>query len=456
MRIPPAEWLSAAGLTGPGADSRIPALPGARWQSGYAAACKAVYAGSIPTLASIQTRHAAGLDGRGAQKTKKMTPRTIVTRLFAQADVGLDGRREWDIQVHDPRFYRQVLRGSLGLGESYMDGYWDCADLPALFCRLLEARLHKSALVKTARWLLDVESRLTNMQTRRRAMAVAEEHYNLDHRLYELFLGPWNQYTCCFFDGTDDLAEAEVIKLEMICNKLDIQADDNVLDIGSGWGGFARYAASTRGCQVTGISLSTEQNAYARNYTAGLPVEIVQADYRDLPSIRAAGSFDKVLICGMIEHVGYKNYRSIMDIVHTMLSDDGLFLLHTLGNDQTTTIGDPWMERYIFRNSMMPAMPQLAEAAQGLFAIHDWENYGHYYARTVQAWNDNFQRNWERIRAIETDKPFDERFRRMFNYYFMSCKGAFLSESIYLWHLVMSKRGQRRSVYPRVNLMTSS
>jgi len=380
--------------------------------------------------------------------------RTLVIDLFAQADVRLNGQRPWDITVNDPRFFQRVRGGSLGFGESYMDGDWDCRDLAELFRRLLGADLHKNKLAKQARKLLDLKSRLTNMQTRQRSMAVAEEHYNLDHRLYELFLGPWNQYTCCFFDGTDDLAEAEAIKLEMICNKLDIQAGDQVLDIGSGWGGFARYAASTRGCRVTGISLSTEQNEYARRYTAGLPVDIVQADYRDLPQIRKAGSFDKVLICGMIEHVGYKNYRCIMEIVHKMLANDGLFLLHTLGNDQTTTIGDPWMERYIFRNSMMPSMPQLAEAAQGLFAIHDWENYGHYYARTVQAWNDNFERNWEKIAAIDTEKPFDARFRRMFNYYFLSCRGAFLSESIYLWHIVMSKRGQRREVYPRVNLKT--
>lgn len=381
-----------------------------------------------------------------------MNTRSFVTSLFAQADVRLDGSRDWDIRVNDERFYRRVLGGSLGVGEAYMDGYWDCRDIAELFRRLLQAGLHKHPLIRRARRLLDLRSRWTNMQTRRRSLAVAEEHYNLDHRLYELFLGPWNQYTCCFFDGTDDLAEAEVIKLEMICNKLDIKAGERVLDIGCGWGGFAKYAASTRGCHVTGISLSTEQIDYARGYTAGLPVEIVQSDYRDLPSIRAAGSFDKILICGMIEHVGYKNYRTIMQVVHTMLANHGLFLLHTLGNEATTTIGDPWMEKYIFRNSMMPSMPQLAQAAQGLFAIHDWENYGHYYARTVQAWNDNFNRNWERIRALDTPRPFDERFRRMFNYYFLICKGAFMSESTFLWHIVMSKRGQRREVYPRVNL----
>ncbi len=381
-----------------------------------------------------------------------MTPKRIVTNLFAPADINFDGKRPWDITVNNERFYWRVLGGSLGFGESYMNGDWDVEDIPALFRRILGANIHQSKLVKRARRLLDARAVLTNMQSRKRSMAVAEEHYNLDHRLYELFLGPWNQYTCCFWNGVDTLEDAEVQKLEMICNKLDIQEGDRVLDIGSGWGGFSKYAASTRGAQVTGISLSTEQNAYARQYTAGLPVEIIETDYRDLPEIREPGSFDKVLICGMIEHVGYKNYRTILEIVHTMLRDDGLFLLHTLGNDQTTRIGDPWMEKYIFRNGMMPSMPQLADAAQGLFAVHDWENYGHYYARTVRAWNDNFEANWEAIKALKTDKPFDERFRRMFNYYFLTCQAAFETETIYLWHMVMSRRGERRSVYPRVDL----
>jgi cyclopropane-fatty-acyl-phospholipid synthase len=284
-------------------------------------------------------------------------------------------------------------------------------------------------------------------------MALVDTHYNLDHRLYQQFLGPYNQYTCCFFNQAKTLEEAEVEKLEMICNKLQIKPGDKVLDIGCGWGGFARYAAQTRKCQVTGISISREQIAYARKYTAGLPVDIIESDYRDLPKLYASRHFDKVAIIGMIEHVGYKNYRRLFEIVHQLLNDEGIFLLHTIGNSATTTVVDPWIEKYIFRNSMVPSMAQLAKSAENLLVIQDWENYGHYYAPTLAAWHKNFNENWERIRAIEGSRRFDERFRRMFNYYFLACKAGFETEHIYLWHLVMTKHGKGKDVYPRVNLL---
>jgi cyclopropane-fatty-acyl-phospholipid synthase len=311
----------------------------------------------------------------------------------------------------------------------------------------------RSPLVGLNKAYLQAKSRLRNLQTRSGSRAIAATHYDLDHRLYEQFLGPWNQYTCCFFNRAETLEEAEVEKLEMICNKLDLRAGDRVLDIGCGWGGLAKYAATTRGCHVTGISISAEQIAFARAFTAGLPVEIVECDYRDLPARIAPGQFDKAVIVGMLEHVGHKNYRRLFRIVHAALKDTGTFLLHTIGNSRASTVVDPWIEKYIFRNSMAPAMAQLAHAIEGLFVVHDWENYGHYYAPTLAHWHRRFEKNWPKIAAIDTVRQFDERFRRMFNYYFLSCKAAFETEHIHLWHLLMTKEGQGRSVHPRVNLL---
>ncbi len=382
-----------------------------------------------------------------------LTPKAIVSAVLARAGIEVNGSEPWDVQVVNPRFYRRALRGSLGLGESYMDGDWNVAELDTFFRRVIRAGIAGSVVARVGRMLLELRSRLTNMQTRSRSVAVAEQHYDLDHRLYEMILGPWNQYTCCFFDGTDDLEQAEVKKLEMLCNKLELSAGDRVLDIGCGWGGFARYAAGTRHCRVTGVSLSSEQIGYARRYTAGLDVDIIKCDYRDLPTRFGQAAFDKVLICGMIEHVGYRNYRRLMEIVHHVLAPDGLFLLHTIGNSSSTTIADPWMVRYIFANSMLPSMEQLSRARDGLFVVQDWENYGRYYAPTLAAWQRNLESNWQRIRAIASPRTFDERFRRMFNYYFLSCKAAFEEESIHLWHLVMSRPGGRDGVYPRVNLL---
>ena len=375
--------------------------------------------------------------------------RPLFESLLEGTGVRLGGDRPWDITVNRGRLYRRALRGSLGIGEAYIDGDWDCRALDEMFRRVLAASKLNSPLFRAARALKVLQSRLTNLQTPRRARAVAEEHYDIDHRMYALFLGPWNQYTCCFFDGTDDLEQAEVIKLEMLCDKLELQPGDRLLDIGCGWGGFAKYAATTRGCEVTGISLSAEQIRYASEYTRGLPVAIRRLDYRELPGSGLA-PFDKISIVGMIEHVGYKNYGTLMRVVHEMLKPNGLFLLHTIGNSERTTIVDPWLEKYIFRNSMAPAMSQLADATDGCFVIEDWENYGQYYVPTLQAWYDRFNANWDRIRSLKTARAFDERFRRMWNYYLMSSKAAFEAGLVHLWQLVMTRRGSGRGVYSRV------
>jgi cyclopropane-fatty-acyl-phospholipid synthase len=382
-----------------------------------------------------------------------MTKR-IVTDLLSRAGVTINGTEPWDIRVNDDRFYQRTMRGSLGFGESYMDGDWDAVELDELFRRIIRMKITRSLVVGLNRIFLDAKSRLKNLQTRNGSLAIAEAHYDLDHRLYENILGPYNQYTCCFFNNSQTLEEAEVEKLEMICNKLDLQPGDQVLDIGCGWGGFAKYAAQTRSCHITGISISKEQIVFAREYTDGLPVEIIELDYRDLPKRFAAGHFDKVLICGMIEHVGYKNYRGIMKVIDRVLKDDGRFLLHTIGNCKNTTVVDPWIEKYIFRNSMVPSMAQLVKAFEGLFVLQDWENYGHYYAPTLAAWQKNFEANWQKIKALDTAKKFDEKFRRMFNYYFLSCKAGFETEHINLWHLVLTKEGKGTGVYERVNLLT--
>lgn len=377
------------------------------------------------------------------------TYQSLVLGLLQGTGIEIDGGRPWDIKVNRERFYRRALRGSLGIGESYMDGDWDCQALDQLFRRVLSAGRWHSPLLRAARALKVLQARVSNLQTRMRSLAVAEQHYDLDQRMYGLFLGPWNQYTCCFFDGSDDLERAERTKLEMLCDKLELRSRHRVLDIGCGWGGFAKYAALTRGCEVTGISLSAEQVDYARDDTRGLPVEILQMDYRDLPASGLA-PFDRITIVGMIEHVGYKNYRTLMQVVHRMLKHDGLLLLHTIGNCEETVVADPWIERYIFRNSMIPSMGQLVRAVEGLFVVEDWENYGRDYVRTLRAWYENFNRNWPQIRALDGLRRFDERFRRMWNYYLQSSEAAFATEQLHLWQLVMSRRGSGRGVYDRV------
>lgn len=265
-----------------------------------------------------------------------------VSELFALADVKIQGGNPWDIQVKNEAFYDRVLSGgSLALGESYMDGWWDCQQLDEFATKVLKVKLEDR--VRTPQMIFKaVQAKLFNLQTKVRAKEVMKKHYNLNVDLYLSFLDPYNQYTCGYFKDTDNLNEAQEKKLDLICRKLQIKQGDRVLDIGCGWGGFVKFASEKYGCQATGISLSDEQIKYAKEYCQGLPVEIIKSDYRNFK-----GKFDKILVCGMIEHVGYKNYRKFMEIVNSLLKDDGLFLLHTIGGNKSLTSTEAWMDKYI-------------------------------------------------------------------------------------------------------------
>ncbi|MCD4760669.1 cyclopropane fatty acyl phospholipid synthase [bacterium] len=355
----------------------------------------------------------------------------IIGDLFALAGVKLQGDNPWDIQVKNDAFYSRVLSGgSLALGESYMDGWWDCERLDEFAARVLKAELEDK--VKTSKMILKaIQAKLFNLQTKSRAKEVMKKHYNLTAALYMSFLDSYNQYTCGYFKDTENLNEAQEKKLDLICKKLQIKKEDKVLDIGCGWGGFAKFASEKYGCHVTGISLSDEQIKYAKEYCKGLPVEIIKSDYRNFK-----GKFDKILVCGMIEHVGYKNYRKFMKVVDSSLKPNGLFLLHTIGSNKSMTSTEPWMNKYIFPNSMVPSAKQITAALEGLFISEDWHNFGTNYDKTLMAWHKNFNENWNKIK----DK-YDERFFRMWNYYLLCCAGLFRSRKNQLWQIVLSKHG---------------
>jgi cyclopropane-fatty-acyl-phospholipid synthase len=358
--------------------------------------------------------------------------KTVIEKLLVIADVKINGTRPWDIKVNDERLYDRILaKGTLGLGESYMDGWWDCEKLDEMVYRVLKARLRDAVSKNLTSVLHVLRSKILNLQTKKRSKKVAREHYDLGNNLYMAFLDPYNQYTCGYFKNTKDLNKAQEQKLDLICKKLKLKSSDKVLDIGCGWGGFAKWAAEHYGVHVTGISISDEQIAYAKKFTAGLPVDIVKMDYRNL-----TGIYDKILVCGMIEHVGYKNYGKITKIVKEHLAADGLFLLHTIGRNESATTVEPWMEKYIFPNSMLPSAEQIAKAINGVFVMEDWHNFGQYYEQTLLAWWKNFDDSW-----LEFREKYGERFYRMFRYYLLSCAGAFRARDMQLWQIVLSRQG---------------
>ncbi len=363
-----------------------------------------------------------------SSKKAKNTVQTILSK----AGIQINGNADWDIQAYNENLYRRIIsEGSIGLGEAYMDGWWDVKQLDQFFYKIFQFNLKKHVEGNVNYLWLFLQSKLLNMQSKLRSKKVAREHYDLNTDLYMSFLDPYNQYTCGYFKDTDDLAVAQQQKLELICKKLQLSEKDKVLDIGCGWGGFAKYAASHYGCHVTGITISEQQYRYAQDFCQGLPVTILKKDYRDLDD-----KYTKVLICGMIEHVGYKNYRQLMEVVNRCLEDDGLFLLHTIGSNLSYTYGDPWAMKYIFPNSMLPSVKQIAAATEGLFVLEDWHNFGTHYAKTLKAWFNNFHNNWDKL-----SPTFDERFYRMWKYYLLSFVGPFEARVLQLWQIVLSKKG---------------
>ena len=351
--------------------------------------------------------------------------------LLEQADVVVGGSRPWDIQVHDERFYTRVLlNGSLGLGETYMEGLWDVERIDQFIHRLLLQRLNYRVQPLSARFLA-ASSRIANRQSRSRAGMVAEVHYDLDNDFYQAMLDDHMAYSCGYWERAETLQEAQDHKLALICRKLGLEPGMRLLDIGCGWGSLVRHAAERYGVEAVGVTISRRQAELARARCKGLPVDIRLQDYRDIDE-----KFDRIASVGMFEHVGYRNYRLYMKIARRCLDDDGLFLLHTIGQMNTDFNVDPWIERYIFPNSELPSMKQIAEAVEGIFVIEDIHSFGADYDPTLMAWHDNFQRAWPAF----ADR-FDERFHRMWEYYLLCCAASSRARQMQVWQFVLSPNG---------------
>lgn len=354
----------------------------------------------------------------------------LIEGWLAEAGIRVNGSDPWDIRVRDDRFFARILKdGSLGLGEAYMAGWWDCPRIDEFICRLLNGQLEEK-IRRNLRTLFQYASaRIFNLQSSGRADIIARRHYDLGNDLFFSFLDSRNQYSCGFFEGTDDLEEAQLRKLEMIRRKLDLQPGDRLLDVGCGWGGLAHYAAERCGCSVTAVNISEEQIRHACEDCRNLPVTVLSEDYRKI-----RGSFDKVVSVGMFEHVGKKNYRTFMKTVHHCLTEGGIFLLHTIGGNVSRVNCDAWIHRYIFPNGMLPSIAQIGRAAERLFVIEDLHNLGPHYEKTLLAWNDRFQKAWRKLA-----ERYDETFKRMWEYYLLSCAGAFRARQIQVWQIVMTK-----------------
>lgn len=354
-----------------------------------------------------------------------------IGRMLAKANIRLDGPRSWDIQLHSPDVLERIVsRGSLGLGESYMDGDWDAERLDEFFTHLLRARLDRE--VKPLSLLLPVlRERVFNRQNPRRAWQVGERHYDLGNDFYQSMLGPSMTYTCGYWKNADTLDQAQEAKLELICQKLRLKPGMRLLDIGCGWGGFMAYAAARHGVECVGVTVSREQAAFARQRHPDPRLEFRLQDYRGIE-----GQFDAIASIGMFEHVGKKNYRTFMRVVRSCLADDGVFLLQTIGKNERAGITDPWIEKYVFPNGEIPAINHISDAMDGLLVTEDLHNFGADYDKTLMAWHSNFEAAWSRFADA-----LGERFHRRWRYYLLSCAGAFRARDLQLWQWTLSKQG---------------
>lgn len=363
-----------------------------------------------------------------------------IESLLAEADVRINDDRPWDIQIHDERFYRRaLLQGSLGVGEAYMDGWWDAEDLDGMITRIYNVGSDEKVIGLGA--LVDkTRSRILNLQSRRRSFDVGERHYDLGNDLYEAMLGKRLVYSCAYWKEADNLDAAQEAKLDLVCQKLGLEPGMRVLDIGCGWGESLKFAHERYGVEGVGVTVSEQQADYARTLCEGLPIEIRLQDYRELNE-----PFDHIFSIGMFEHVGVKNYRDYFKVARRCLDNDGLFLLHTIGSNKSDTITDPWTVRYIFPNSMSPSAVQITNALEELFVIEDWHVLGNDYDLTLQAWRDNVEQAWPSL-----DDRYDERFQRMWRLWLHGAMATFRSRRAQVWQIVLSPRGLRQEyVAPR-------
>lgn len=361
----------------------------------------------------------------------------LMRELFEGADIRFDGSRPGDIVVHDPRFYERVLRDhSIGFGESYMDGWWDTDALDVCVDKVMRADLKRKIAGSWRLKMLGAQALLFNRQDVTRARASVAAHYDIGNDLYERMLDPRMVYTCAYWKDAKTLEEAQDAKLELVCQKLGLRPGMRVLDLGCGWGGLALYAAEKHGCEVVALTVSRAQAELGqrRAKASGLPVDIRLADYRE-----ARGRFDRVMSIGMMEHVGPKNYRTVMEIVHRTLADDGVALIHTIANNRSMLHGTAFVEKYIFPNAVAPSIAQLGRAIEGLFVLEDLHNIGEHYDPTLMAW-------WERFDAAYPDleHAYDERFYRMWKFYLLASAGASRSRDGQLYHLVLTKTGRKQ------------
>jgi cyclopropane-fatty-acyl-phospholipid synthase len=373
-------------------------------------------------------------------ENKPMNSRDLSQQILAKAGIEINGSQPWDIQIKNEKIWDRIIsQRQLGLAESYMDGWWECAAIDVFLTKLLSVDATSFLKISPSLIFHTLKSTTLNRQTKKRAAANAKHHYNIGNDLYSRMLDPEMIYSCAYWKDAKDLNSAQIAKLDLICRKLELKPGMRLLDIGSGWGALLRYAVKNYGVIGVGISPADNQISLARERSSGLDIEFKQMDYRDL-----TGEFDRIVSVGMMEHVGPKNLKTFFQKCNELLVSDGMMLHHTIGSNVTKLTTDPFFDRYIFPGGVLPSIAQVSSSIEKIFTIEDLQNFGPYYDLTLLEWYKNINAKWQEI------PNYDERFIRMWNYYLLSSAAGFRAGHIQLFQFVMRRIGERNTyIAPR-------
>lgn len=364
-----------------------------------------------------------------------MNSKDIIENLLLKADIKINGSRPWDITVHNNEVFDHILRfGTLGIGETYMDGLWDCKQLDEMINKAMVANIpEKLSGQEKLSLVLKKIQQIINPQKISKVKKDVPFHYDKGNLLFENMLDKHMTYTCAYWKNAEDLDQAQENKLNLVCKKLNLKPSMNVLDIGCGWGSFMKFASENYQVQCDGLTLSKEQKKLGETRCKHLPVNFILNDYREFDPNK---QYDRIVSIGMLEHVGPKNYHDFFRCAHKLMKDDGVFLLHTIGGFASVQETDPWIKKYIFPNGVIPSLSQLGCSMEKKFIVEDLHNIGPNYDKTLMAWYNNFHKNWKII-----SDHYDERFYRMWKFYLLSCAGSFRSRVLNTWQFALTKIG---------------
>jgi cyclopropane-fatty-acyl-phospholipid synthase len=355
--------------------------------------------------------------------------------LLREANLEINGSSPGSPRILNRSFFSRVLSdGSVGLGDSYMEGWWECERLDIFFDRFLRARLNERACGGLLARVNALRYSDLWRHSIREGRCVATRHYDKGNQIFEEMLDSRMVYSCGYFVGSDvdDLERAQLEKLDLVCRKLALEPGMRLLDVGCGWGALAAHAAEYYGVNVTGATNSVEQFNYARKRYCHLPISWELKDYRQIE-----GSYDRIVSVGMFEHVGSRQYPLFFETLSRHLVPDGVALLHTIGKNRTDASLDPWIARHIFPNSHLPSLAEVARPIEGRFVMEDCQNIGPHYDPTLMAWHRRFSTHKARI----SDRYGDD-FFRMWSYYLLSCAGAFRARAMQVWQFVLTHPGR--------------